>query len=386
MSTEPNASAAADHHLLDLVRDAQVCPAVEGAHAVTLHAIHSRRRLGRGLEPVQDDVAAGPRPGAGCGEPEAAHRSGDQRALARERLGSHDVVWYGTVQGLGIALPSEPAAPAIALARFAVGGATSYDLTDFRARGHVDDRRRPVLGRDQRRWLRRQRFRTPWGDPDIQGSSRPTMSSACRSSGRSSSPGARRSSPRRSSRNARRRPARQAAADAEEFVAPRDGRTRAATAPARRRTGSSAGQPSRRTSIVIDPRTDASRISTTRRGSARPIAVNARTTGNRPFDGPDGDGPLRSLHHARAAPRDLPDHLQQHVADRAGPGLRRHPLRDDSRRARHPARRPAAAVLRDAAVLRRLARALGRRHAGRGGHELPDAHDQLPRRRWLAPS
>ena len=52
--------------------------------------------------------------------------------------------------------------------------------------------------------------------------------------------------------------------------------------------------------------------------------------------------PLRPLHHARAARVDDAGDLRQLVPDRAGPGLRRDPLRDDPRDARHPARRPAA--------------------------------------------
>ena len=44
---------------------------------------------------------------------------------------------------------------------------------------------------------------------------------------------------------------------------------------------------------------------------------------------------------------------------------------EDPRRARDPARWPAARVARDSAVPRRLARPLGRRHAGRRHHELP---------------
>ena len=52
--------------------------------------------------------------------------------------------------------------------------------------------------------------------------------------------------------------------------------------------------------------------------------------------------PLRSLHHARPARLDDAGHLRQLVRDRAGPGLRRHLVRDGERASRHPARRPSA--------------------------------------------
>src|SRR4030095_15697695 len=48
------------------------------------------------------------------------------------------------------------------------------------------------------------------------------------------------------------------------------------------------------------------------------------------------------------------------------------------------ARRTPAAVLGHPALLRRLTRPLGGRHARRRGDELPDEHGQLPRGGWSA--
>ena len=50
----------------------------------------------------------------------------------------------------------------------------------------------------------------------------------------------------------------------------------------------------------------------------------------------DGPEPLRSLHLARSAWLDDADDLRQRLRHHAEPGLRRDPLRDDSRGARHP--------------------------------------------------
>ena len=51
-------------------------------------------------------------------------------------------------------------------------------------------------------------------------------------------------------------------------------------------------------------------------------------------------GPLRSLHHARDSRLDDAGRLWQPLRHHAESRLGRHPLRDDSRGARHPARRP----------------------------------------------
>ena len=93
--------------------------------------------------------------------------------------------------------------------------------------------------------------------------------------------------------------------------------------------------------LVVDP-PDGKIPPQTRRGagSARPRGRGAARS--RPGRLVGGSQPLRSLHHARPARLDDAGHLRQLVPDRAGPGLRGHPLRDGSRDARHPARRPSA--------------------------------------------
>ena len=186
--------------------------------------------------------------------------------------------------------------------------------------------------------------RTPWGEPDIQGlfttddelgvpferpatiGTRETVTDA-----------------EFAAREAQ-RPARQADADAEEFVAPRGGRGRAGGRGGNPEGGGGVGppahwlergRPSRRTSIVIDPPDGRIPFLNDEARKRAAVAVNARTSGQKPYDGPRGARPLRPLHHARPAARDLPDDLQQHVADRAGPGLCGDPLRDDSRHAGH---------------------------------------------------
>ena len=112
-----------------------------------------------------------------------------------------------------------------------------------------------------------------------------------------------------------------------------------ATAPARPGTGSSvASRRAARPSSSIRPNgripylNDAARQRARRRGQR----ANDRQPSVRR---PGCARPVRSLHHARPAARHLPDHLQQHVADRAGTRLRRDPLRDDSRHAGDPDRR-----------------------------------------------
>ena len=51
---------------------------------------------------------------------------------------------------------------------------------------------------------------------------------------------------------------------------------------------------------------------------------------------------LGAVHHARRSGRHVPGRLQQRLPDPADPGLRGDPLRDDSRSADHPDRRPSA--------------------------------------------
>ena len=128
--------------------------------------------------------------------------------------------------------------------------------------------------------------RTPWGDPDIQGSSQQMMSWGCRSSGPNSLPAGTRHRGGVCAEAAQAQ--RQADADQEEFVAPRAGGGGAeggGTGPPNHWL--ERGKPSRRTSVVVAPSdgripflNDAARQRST-------TAVNARTSGRRPFDGPE---------------------------------------------------------------------------------------------------
>ena len=84
-----------------------------------------------------------------------------------------------------------------------------------------------------------------------------------------------------------------------------------------------------------------------------------------------GPQPLRPLHHPRPPRVDDAGDLRQLVRDRAGPGLRRDPLRDGQRAARHPAvdRRPHVGT-DDPLVHGRRARPLRGHDAGRRDDEL----------------
>ena len=79
---------------------------------------------------------------------------------------------------------------------------------------------------------------------------------------------------------------------------------------------------------------------------------------------------LGPLHLTRRARVDHPGWLQQRLPDRPDEGLRRHPLRDDSRRADHPARWPPAPSANPPPLRGRLARPMGRRHPGRRNGQL----------------
>ena len=105
--------------------------------------------------------------------------------------------------------------------------------------------------------------------------------------------------------------------------------------------------------------------------AAMPPARSSFTGG--PWDESRGPQPLRSLHHARAPRIDDAGDLRQLVPDRAGPGLRRDPLRDDPRDAHHPARRPPASHAEDPQRDGRRPRPLGRQHAGRRDHQFQSA-------------
>ena len=84
----------------------------------------------------------------------------------------------------------------------------------------------------------------------------------------------------------------------------------------------------------------------------------------------DRSQPLRPLPDPRRARLDDAGHLRQLVGDRPGPGLRGDPQRDDPRGARDPARRPRPPRAGDHPGHGRRARALGRRHAGGRDHQL----------------
>ena len=90
-------------------------------------------------------------------------------------------------------------------------------------------------------------------------------------------------------------------------------------------------------------------------GGGRPAGAGPR----RQSRGPVARHPLHQLRHA-----EHPRRLSELLRDHAGARRDRAPHRDDSRRAHLPDRRRPARVARDRAVPRRLAGALGRRHAG----------------------
>ena len=126
-------------------------------------------------------------------------------------------------------------------------------------------------------------FRTPWGDPDIQGIfttddelgvpfERPEQFA-----GRDSV-----SDKEFADRQAQ--AARQAETDAEEFVAPRTGRGGDGTGPPAHWL--ERGKPSRRTSIVIDPPDGRIPYVNDDARKRNAVAVNSRTSGNGPFDSP----------------------------------------------------------------------------------------------------
>ena len=126
-------------------------------------------------------------------------------------------------------------------------------------------------------------LRTPWGDPDIQGLfttddelgvpfERPEQFA-----GRDVV-----SDKEFADRQAQ--AARQADADAEEFVAPRTGRGGDGTGPPAHWL--ERGQPSRRTSMVIDPADGRIPYLNEEARKRAASAVNMRTSGQRPYDGP----------------------------------------------------------------------------------------------------
>ena len=168
--------------------------------------------------------------------------------------------------------------------------ARSHDQTNSRARGWArvgssDRALRPGAcpGTEARR---RSEFRTPWGDPDIQGIfttddelgvpfERPEQFAG------------REGRDRRGVRARQTQAERQAEADAEEFVAPPRRADAAAAAPDRRRTGSSAASRRAARRSSIDPADGRIPYLNDEARQRAANAVNARTTGKRPFDGPE---------------------------------------------------------------------------------------------------
>jgi hypothetical protein len=125
--------------------------------------------------------------------------------------------------------------------------------------------------------------RTPWGDPDIQGVFT-TDDELGVPFERAETYGTRTTMTDQEFAEREAQASRQAAADAEEFVVPR-GRGTDGTGPPPHWL--ERGTPSRRTSIVIDPPDGRIPFLNDEARKRSTIAVNARTTGNKPFDGPD---------------------------------------------------------------------------------------------------
>ena len=127
-------------------------------------------------------------------------------------------------------------------------------------------------------------LRTPWGDPDIQGLfttddelgvpfERPEQFAG------------RDAVSDKEFADRQTQAVRQAEADAEEFVAPRTGgRGGDGTGPPAHWL--ERGKPSRRTSIIIDPLDGRIPYVSDEARKRNAVAVNARTSGNRPYDGP----------------------------------------------------------------------------------------------------
>ena len=126
--------------------------------------------------------------------------------------------------------------------------------------------------------------RTPWGDPDIQGLFT-TDDELGVPFERPEQFGNRAVVTEEEYAERQKQSVRQAETDAEEFVVPRTGgRGGDGTGPPAHWL--ERGQPSRRTSIVIDPPNGRIPYLNEEARKRSTMAVNARTTGNRPFDGP----------------------------------------------------------------------------------------------------
>ena len=179
--------------------------------------------------------------------------------------------------------------------------------------------------------------RTPWGDPDLQGTytnkdeSGIPMEQPAEFAGKSVGRRGRLRVRRASSRRA-------AAADGGSAR-----RGSAATTPAPGPTHWYENYNAKNSRAVADRRSggrqDPAARPRTRRSAPLPrCRRGAKRRGpGRLVDGPQ---PLRPLHHAWRARLDDAGDLRQLLRHHAGARIRRHPLRDDSRDARHSARRP----------------------------------------------
>ena len=129
-----------------------------------------------------------------------------------------------------------------------------------------------------------QGLRTPWGDPDIQGLFT-TDDELGVPFERPEQFGDRAVVTEEEFGQRQTQAARQAETDAEEFVVPRTaGRGGDGTGPPAHWL--ERGRPSRRTSVVISPANGRIPYLNDEARKRAAVAVNARTTGNRPFDGP----------------------------------------------------------------------------------------------------
>jgi len=130
-----------------------------------------------------------------------------------------------------------------------------------------------------------QTFRTPWGDPDIQGLFT-TDDELGVPFERPEQFGDREVVSEQEFAQRQTQAVRQAETDAEEFVAPRTAGRGGGDGTGPPAHWLERGRPSRRTSIVISPANGRIPYLNDEARKRAAIAVNARTTGNRPFEGP----------------------------------------------------------------------------------------------------
>ena len=188
--------------------------------------------------------------------------------------------------------------------------------------------------------------RTPWGDPDLQGLWPGTESLGIPLQ-RDPKLGTRNELTEQEFEN-RLRQAQQAVDDMEaEFdLATADtskaGQVGSATSPPPH--WQERGTPSRQASLIVDP-PDGRMPALTPQARARYDAIQAARKGRGPAGLVHRSQPLRPLHQSRGHRLRPAGDLQQRQPDHAGPRLRRHPQRDDSRDAHRAARWPATSVI-----------------------------------------